>query len=113
MKNINQNIILICLLVFSILSKQNFAQSQDNKTNHSYQLENPISVEFLKKNLAKKSPRLVLNKKIEKNLKQKLKTDPLIQSIYQSIKYNAELVVEKSLITVDVPDNPNSQQNQL
>ena len=36
-------------------------------------LENPMSVAYLKANLEKKSPRLVLNRDIEKDLKKKLK----------------------------------------
>jgi hypothetical protein len=78
-----------------------------------YKLQNPFSTEYLKKNLAKQSPRLMLNKEIEKNLKQKLKTDPLVQNIYEAIKNNANLVMQRDLITVDIPDNPNSQKNQL
>jgi hypothetical protein len=113
MKYLNQLIQLSCLLIIIMLSKPAFVYSQENHGSHSYQLENPVSVTYLKKNLAKKSPRLVLNKKIEKNLKQKLKTDPLTQNIYQSIKYNAALVLDQDLITVDIPDNPMSQRNQL
>ncbi len=78
-----------------------------------YKLQNPFTTEYLKKHLKKQSPRLILNKEIEKNLKEKLKTDPLIQNIYQAIKNNAALVLQRDLITVNIPDNPNSQQNQL
>jgi hypothetical protein len=40
-------------------------QSQDKA---EYKLQNPITVSYLKKNLQKQSPRLVLNKEIEKIL---------------------------------------------
>ena len=76
-------------------------------------LENPFTVEYLSKNLRKSQPRLVLNAAIEMNLRKKLESDPLIQNIYQSIKYNAEMVSKKELITVNVPDNSRSQRNQL
>lgn len=112
MRNLNQLITLSCLLAFLMVGKQTFAQSTDNHS-QSYQLDNPISVEYLRKNLRKSEPRLILNSSLEKNLEDKLKTDPLIQNIYQSIKYNAGLVLEKDLITVAIPDNPNSQRNQL
>lgn len=76
-------------------------------------LQNPFTVEYLHKNLQRTQPRLVLNAAIEKNLREKLNSDPLIQNIYQSIKHNAEMVRKKELITVKVPDNSRSQRNQL
>jgi hypothetical protein len=85
-------------------------QSQD-KT--EYELQNPITVSYLKKNLQKQSPRLVLNKEIEANLRAKLKSDPLVQNIYKTIKYNAGEVLKRELITLDIPENPTSQKNQL
>lgn len=62
-------------------------------------LDNPISVDYLKKNLPKSSPRLVLNKAKEKILKQKLKTDPVVQNYYAAIKLNAEKIVKEPLLT--------------
>jgi len=100
------------LLINLLSSSLAFSQIRDDST-ESYQLDNPITVAYLKKNLRKSQPRLVLNAATEKNLKQKLKTDPLIQNIYESIKYNVGMVLEKDLITVDRPDNPKSQRNQL
>lgn len=90
-----------------------YAQLSQNNANQSYQLNNPISVPYLKKNLQKAQPRLILNQATEKRLREKLQTDPLIQHIYQAIKYNAASVLAMDLITVDIPDNPRSQQNQL
>jgi len=84
-----------------------------SEENNIPKLDNPISVAYLKKNLRKSQPRLVYNPAIEKNLKKKLNTDRVLQSIYQSIKHNAGMVLEKDLITVKVPDNPRSQRNQL
>jgi hypothetical protein len=111
MKNINQSIIkatIFVVFVMAFLSKSLYSQERVE-----YKLQNPITTEYLKNNLTKQSPRLVLNKQIEKNLRKKLKIDPLIQNIYEAIKLNADLVLEKDLITVDIPDNPNSQKNQL
>ncbi|WP_233752727.1 heparinase II/III domain-containing protein [Flavilitoribacter nigricans] len=62
------------------------------------QLENPMSVEYLKKNLEKKSPRLVLNRSIEKELKQKLKTDPVLQNVYKAIQLNADEIRKQPLL---------------
>ncbi len=61
-------------------------------------LENPMTVQYLKKNLRKSQPRLVLNSKIEKNLKKKLKTDPVIQNMYKAIQLNAAEVQQKPLL---------------
>ncbi len=61
-------------------------------------LDNPMSVSYLKKNLRKSQPRLVLNSKIEKEIKKKLKSDPVIQNYYKGIQINAENVFEKPLL---------------
>jgi len=69
-------------------------------------LENPITAAYLKENLRKESPRLVLNKEIEENLKQELKTDPVVRNIYEGIKRNAESVFEQSIINLDLKRAP-------
>lgn len=92
-----------CFLMLGQLFSQEGAQK----------LQNPVTAEYLKKNLRKQSPRLVLNAEIEKNLRAKLKSDPLVQNIFKTIKFNAESVLKKKLITLDIPENPESQKNQL
>lgn len=57
-----------------------------------------MSVDYLKENLPKKTPRLVLNKAIEKNLKKKLKTDPVVQNMYEAIQLNAAEVQKQPLL---------------
>ncbi len=98
---------LLVLFIAVLLMPPAHAQHSPHK------LENPISVAYLKKNLSKKLPRLVFNSSTEKNLRKKLATDPLIQNMYQVIQQNAESVLALDLITLDIPDNPNSQRNQL
>jgi hypothetical protein len=61
-------------------------------------LQNPITVEYLKRNLRKSQPRLVLNSAIEKELRSKLKTDPVIRNMYEAIKLNAEMVRSEPLL---------------
>ena len=102
---------LILLLGVFLIIRPDIAKSQDD--NELAKLENPMSVSFLNKNLARQLPRLVLNNEIERRLRQKLQTDPLTQNIYQAIRYHAEAVLEKDIITLDIPDNPLSQKNQL
>lgn len=84
--------LLISLLCLAILLPA-FAQEKEIPM-----LDNPMSVEYLKKNLRKSQPRLVLNSTIEKNLKKKLKTDPVIQNMYKAIQLNAAEVQTKPLL---------------
>ena len=61
-------------------------------------LENPITVQYLKKNLRKSHPRLVLNSSIEKGLKAKIKSDPLVRNMYNAIKLNAGQLHDKPFL---------------
>jgi len=61
-------------------------------------LDNPMSVKYLKKNLRKSQPRLVLNSTIEKNLRKKLKIDPVVQNMYKAIKLNAAEIQTQALL---------------
>ncbi len=61
-------------------------------------LQNPITVEYLKKNLRKSQPRLVLNSDLEKLVKTKLKTDPVIQNMYKAIQANATDIQQKPIL---------------
>ncbi len=87
--NFNLIICFICL----ILSGSSFAQETELPL-----LENPITVSFLKKNLQKKQPCLVLNSKIEKQLEQKLKHDPVVKNMYNAIRLNADNVFAEPLL---------------
>jgi hypothetical protein len=98
MKYLNQLIQLSCLFIIFMLSKPAFVHSQENQIPKLYQLENPMSVTYLQKNLAKKTPRLVLNNEIDQILKNKLKSDPVVQSFYQTLKKDAENIMELPLI---------------
>ncbi len=61
-------------------------------------LENPITVAYLKSNLLKTQPRLVLNAELEKLVKSKLKSDPVIQNMYKAIQLNAVEIQKKPLL---------------
>lgn len=61
-------------------------------------LENPISVAYIKQNLNKKSPRLVLTPEIEKDLKRKVDSDPVISNMYKAIKHNAQDILKAPML---------------
>ena len=82
-------LVLFCLAIIWPTSAQE---------NEIPKLENPITAQYLKKNLRKSQPRLVINSTIEKELKNKLKTDPVVQNMYKAIKTNAAEIYEKPLL---------------
>lgn len=84
---------LLIILLSIILIVPVFAQQHEPQ-----KLQNPITVEFLKKNLRKSQPRLVLNAELEKLVKSKLKTDPVIQNMYRAIQVNATEIQKKPLL---------------
>ena len=112
-KGIPVAIAIILLISLPYSSSKLSAQRRDNDRPEPVKLDNPISVEYLKKNLNKQIPRIALNKKLEIDLKKKLKTDPVIENVYKAIKLNAEGVFEKTIINLDIPMEERSQNNQL
>jgi hypothetical protein len=64
--------------------------------------DNPVTVQYLKQNLRKSTPRLVLTPEIERNLKTRLKTDPVVKNYYAAMKLNAAEIYAKPLLTRNV-----------
>jgi len=64
----------------------------------SPKLQNPINVAYVKKHLRKAQPRLVLNRDIEKRLRQQLKTDPVVQNLYKAIQRDAAAIPGEPLL---------------
>ena len=75
--------LLLCLLSMVFLFPA-FAQQHEPP-----KLQNPITVDYLKQNLLKTQPRLVLNADLEKLVRSKLKTDAVIQNMYKAVQANA------------------------
>lgn len=89
---------LLFPLSFCFLLSTQLVRSQGEKNTTTPKLQNPINVQYLQKKLKKTGPKLVLNPKIEKNLKKKLKTDPVVQNLYKAIKANAAEIQKKPLL---------------
>jgi hypothetical protein len=91
MKNLTI-LLFICFLAF--LSTGVTAQSEE-----LVKLENPVTVAWMKAHLQKSTPRLVLTPEIEKVLKKKIKTDPVIKNYYEAIKLNAGKIMTQDFLT--------------
>jgi hypothetical protein len=87
--------ILFILSLINILMTGSLSAQHEEKIPT---LDNPMSARYLKKNLRKSHPRLVLNPSIEHNLKEKLKTDPVVKNIYATIRLNVESIIDKPLL---------------
>lgn len=61
-------------------------------------LDNPINVNYLQKSLSKKSPKLILTPELSRDLKQKIKSDPLVGNVYGAFKLNAQDILEEPLL---------------
>ena len=61
-------------------------------------LENPFTTQYLESHLRKTTPRLVLTPAIEKELRAKLKSDPVTKNYFQAILLNANNILEEPLL---------------
>ena len=69
-----------------------------NAQHATVKLENPVSAAYIKKNLTKASPKLILTPQVEREIKQKLKTDPLVQNYYSYLKKEATKILTEPLL---------------
>jgi hypothetical protein len=80
--------IFIVGLLMSSRKTRDFTRACAPSSERAIQLSliNPISVKYLKNNLRKSHPRLVLTPPIEKNLKKRIKSDVVVKNYYAAIK---------------------------
>ena len=62
-------------------------------------LDNPVTVEYLKENLRRSHPRLGLTPAIEDDIRTRLKTDPVLQNVFQAMKLNSDEILGEPLLT--------------
>jgi len=94
MKNIKPYNFLICLCLIYAISTNNTALAQDE---YIPKLNNPITVNYLEKNLRKSSPKLILTPVLERKLKSKLKNNEGLKRYFQYLKIESEAIMEKPL----------------
>jgi len=87
-----QVIVLLVLFYLALFCPAMAQHTQISK------LENPVSVDYLKANLSKKSPKLILTPAIEKEIKLKLKSDIIVQNYFSYLKKQADSILEKPLL---------------
>ena len=90
--------ILVLLIFITVPVAWGLAGHTSDKPEDPPKLDNPMSVAYLKKNLRKSGPRLVLTPAIERNLKRKIKTDPIASNYYQALQLNAKEIQGKPLL---------------
>ena len=83
----------IMLFLLFVCAGYMHAQQEENIPG----LDNPISVRYLKSNLKKSHPRLVLNSSIERDVKRKIKSDPVVKNYYEAIRLNVAKIMDQPL----------------
>ncbi len=94
----NSFTIILSMVVFTFASAKANPNHPFSQEQEMTKLENPMSVQYLKKNLHKSLPRLVLNSNIEKVLLEKLKSDSVVKNLYKAIQLNAQKIQTKPLL---------------
>jgi hypothetical protein len=94
--------IILCLVASIVAPVKTPAFSTGyvgSNVHDSVKLQNPVSVKYLKTNLRKSSPRLVLTPAIEKVLKAKIKSDDVVKNYYAAMKRSAQQIRQAPLLT--------------
>lgn len=89
---------LLCLLMVLLPVSISRAETSESGKDDIPKLQNPISVRYLKTNLRKSKPRLVLNTELVKMLQSRIKSDPVVRNMYKAIQLNAVSIREKPFL---------------
>lgn len=95
--NFKENLVQLYLVFLFVVPSIALA-GQNGPEKEIPKFQNPVSVQYLRSNLQKSLPRLVLNRSIDKELNQKLKTDPVVRNMYKAIQLNASGIMEEPLL---------------
>lgn len=94
----NKVSILIGLLSM-VFFMSGMCQTKQENASEVQKLDNPMSVQYLKSNLNKKLPRLILNSANENILREKIKTDPIVKNYFEAMKLNATQILKRDFLT--------------
>ncbi|MCC5935873.1 MAG: heparinase II/III family protein [Lunatimonas sp.] len=90
---------LVTLPLHAIHTGRNLSKSELGlPANDPQKLENPITVTYLKSKLRKSGPKLVLTPALEREVKRKIKSDPLVANYYEGVKLNAEQILSEPVL---------------
>src|SRR5690606_14042084 len=98
-------LVLLLALLAPLLALTAFPDNTEyskEQENDPIKLENPITVDYLKKKLKGSGPQLVLTPSLEKNLKRKIKSEPLVANYYAALQLNAQQILKEPLLTRNV-----------
>ena len=86
------------LTIFSLLVLLTFTFQGVAQERALYALENPVTVSWMKAHVSKQSPKIILTPEIERQLKQKLKSDPLVRNFHLYLQKEASAIQSKPLL---------------
>jgi len=89
---------LVCLMITAPSHAQTHVNDLIENKGGIVKLDNPMSVQYLRKHLNRKSPKLLLTPEVEKKIRQKLKSDLLVQNYYRYLQEEARLILQKPLL---------------
>ena len=87
------------IILFSVIA---ISQTDNAEVNEVHKLQNPVTVQYIRTKLQKTTPRIILNPEIERNLKARLKTDPVVKNYYSAMKLNAKNIMGSPILTRNV-----------
>ena len=94
---------MLVLAAFILMNMTSLkAQSDQSTTTEIRKLQNPVTENYIRTQLRKSSPRLILTPEIERTLKRKLKIDPVVKNYYAAMKINAGNIMESPVLTRNV-----------
>jgi len=96
-QTMNKLLTSFTLTVYLLLCTANTLLAQE-KDQDIPRLQNPFSVSYLRKNLKQSKPRMIYNARIVEDLKAKIKTDPVINNLYEAIRLAAYKILDTPVI---------------
>jgi len=95
--------IILFILLFAVVIPTKLYSGENIMMNNSPddfpKLQNSITVQYLKKNLKKTHPRMILTPSVVRKLRKDVRTNPLVKNYYEAIKLNAAEILKQPFLT--------------